>query len=206
MDELDAVIHLAFAFDVGYEIDLERARPLLPGESGPLARRRRTPESIRYRPAPLRAAFKAPELALPGGFGRDRPPRAELSIFDFGAVSLAASFPSRSTPEALLELAGALAEPAALNASARALIAPWIERIRPAILEYEASALSEEYIIFQVRDVRDDWLERHAAWVAGLVRLESEPLSAAEVREATRRCLSYSPHDLVVLDWAAGFG
>src|SRR6185312_5976487 len=74
-----------------------------------------------------------------------------------------------------------------------------------AVFGFEESGLSEEYVVFQVRDVRDDWLERHAAWVAGLVRLESDPLSDAEVREATRRSLSYSPHDLVVLDWAAGF-
>ena len=36
------------------------------------------------------------------------------------------------------------------------------------------------------------------------MRLESEPLSRDEVREATRLSLSYTPNDLVVLDWAAG--
>src|SRR6516164_3966246 len=60
MELLDAVVHLLFAFDLGYEIDLDRARQLLPGESGPLARRRRTPESIRYRPAPLRIPMEPP--------------------------------------------------------------------------------------------------------------------------------------------------
>src|SRR5262249_6181369 len=65
MDALDVTVHLAFAFDVGYEIDLERARPLLAGESGALPRRRRTPESIRYRPAPLRVTLDGSGLALP---------------------------------------------------------------------------------------------------------------------------------------------
>ena len=41
-------------------------------------------------------------------------------------------------------------------------------------------------------------------WIAGLVRLESEPLSREEIHEATRLSLSYTPSDLVVLDWAAG--
>ena len=36
------------------------------------------------------------------------------------------------------------------------------------------------------------------------MRLESDPLSRDEVREATRLSLSYTPDDLVVLDWAAG--
>ena len=54
MEPLDVVIHLDYAFDIGYEIDLEKARPLLQGVPGTLPRRKRTPESIRYRPAPLR--------------------------------------------------------------------------------------------------------------------------------------------------------
>ena len=112
MEPLDATIHLAFAFDIGYEIDLERARGLLPVESGPLARRRRTPESIRYRPAPLRLTLDGSGLALPVGAHGTSPPRAELTVFDFGAVSLSVQFPVRMTPEELLALAGELAEPA----------------------------------------------------------------------------------------------
>src|SRR4051794_38032681 len=124
MERLDATVYLAFAFDIGDEIDLERARPLLPGESGPLPRRRRTPESIRYRPAPLRATFEAPGLALPGELAIGPPPRAELALFDFGAVSLTIPFPARMTPEELLALAGELAEPAALASAARAALYP----------------------------------------------------------------------------------
>jgi hypothetical protein len=204
MGPLDATIHLAFAFDVGYEIDLERARGVLPGEAGPLARRRRTPESIRYRPAPLRLTLDGSGLALPGG-SPGAPPAAELTLFDFGAVSLSVRFPVRMTAEELLAVAGELAEPAPLNAAARLVLSPWLERIRPVVTGFEVSDLSEEYVVFQVRDPRTDWLEAHAPWVAGLVRLESEPLSPEEVREATRRSLAYTPNDLVVLDWAAAF-
>jgi len=71
-EPLEAIVHLAFAFDVGYEIELERARGLVPGESGPLARRKRTPESIRYRPAPLRLTIDASGMALPGEWAPDR--------------------------------------------------------------------------------------------------------------------------------------
>ena len=42
-EPLDATVHLAFAFDIGYEIDLDRARALVPTESGLISRRRRTP-------------------------------------------------------------------------------------------------------------------------------------------------------------------
>ena len=48
------VVHFALALDIGDEINLEQARTLLQGELGQLPRRKRTPESIGYRPAPIR--------------------------------------------------------------------------------------------------------------------------------------------------------
>lgn len=205
MELLDVIIHLDYAFDIGDEIDLERARPLLQGVTGTLPRRKRTPESIRYRPAPLRVAIDVSGVALPGGLATVSTPRAELSVFDFAAISLAVQFPVRVTRETLLRLAGELAEPSALNTEVRQVVHPWIERIRPAVTGFALSDLSEEYILFQVNDGRADWLEAHADWVAGLVRLEPEPLSRTEVVEATRLSLSYTASDLVTLDWAAGF-
>src|SRR4051794_37413862 len=99
MDIVHATIHMTFAFDVGYEIDLEEARSLLHGVSGVLPRRKRTPESIRYRPAPIRVPIGATGLALPGGVPTVDEPRAELLLFDFAAISLAVQFPVRLTPE-----------------------------------------------------------------------------------------------------------
>ena len=202
---LDATIHLAFAFDIGYEIDIDRARAMLPTESGLLARRRRTPESIQYRPAPLRLTLDASGMALPGGIAPSRPPRGELTIFDFAAISLMIQFPVRATPDELRALAGDLADPGPLNSAARLVASPWIERLRPVVDGFEVSDLSEEYIVFQLGDVAPDWVAANTDWIAGLIRLESGPLSPGEVREATRLGLSYTPDDLVMLDWAAGF-
>jgi hypothetical protein len=205
MEPLDATIHLAFAFDIGYEIDLDRARAMVPGESGHLARRRRTPESIQYRPAPLRLAVDASGLALPGRVAPTRPPRGELTVFDFAAISLMVQFPVRATPEELLELAGDLADPTSLNSAARLVVSPWIERLKPVVDGFEVSDLSEEYVIFQLGNVGHDWIASRIDWIAGLIRLESGPLSETEVREATRLGFSYTPDDLVMLDWGAGF-
>ncbi len=130
---------------------------------------------------------------------------AELTLFDFGAISLAVPFQVITTPAALLELAGRLAELVALTDAARRLLAPWLEQIRPAVNDFAFSLMSEEYIVFQLGERRSDWLEHRNDWIAGLVRLESGPLSVGEIHEATRLALSYTPHDLVVLDWAAGF-
>ncbi len=206
MEPLDATIHLSFAFDIGFEIDLERARTLLPAGAGLLPRRRRTPESIQYRPAPLRTAIDATGLALPGATMEGMPPpRADLTVFDFGAIAVAAQFPVRMTAAELSQVAARLSDMAPLSAAARRIVEPWIERIRPAVYGFEVSDLAEEYIIFQLNDVRTGWREEQAAWIAGLVRLDAGPLSRDEIAEATRLSLSYTPDDLVTLDWAAGF-
>src|ERR1700731_2233758 len=101
MESLDVVIHLDYAFDVGYEIDLERAQTLLQGVSGTLPRRKRTPESIRYRPGPIRLSLQAESLTLPGAVATLKPPTGELSIFDFAAISLALQFSVRLAPDDL---------------------------------------------------------------------------------------------------------
>ena len=144
-------------------------------------------------------------MALPGGPAVVGPPRAELTIFDFAAISLMVQFPVRGTTDELRALAGNLADPAAVGTAARLVVNPWIERLRPVVDGFEVSPLSEEYVIFQVGDVGAEWLSEHRDWIAGLIRLESGPLSVGEVREATRLELSYTPDDLVMLDWAAGF-
>jgi hypothetical protein len=68
--------------------------------------------------------------------------------------------------------------------------------------------LSEEYFVFQILggdcpSPAAELLQTHGSWIAGLVRLESGPLSSEEIAEALRVHLSYSPDDLFVPDWAA---
>ncbi len=142
---------------------------------------------------------------MPGAATPETAPRGDLTVFDFGVLALSVPFRVQIDPGALLKLAGALSETAPLNAAAQRVVAPWIERLRPAVTGFEISELAEEYIVFQVEQTRPGWLADHADWIARLVRLEPEPLSRDEVAEATRLSLSYTPDDLVTLDWAAGF-
>jgi hypothetical protein len=203
-EPLRATVHLAFAFDIGDEIDLDRLRQILPGEPGQLPRRRRTPESTGYRPAPIRVEIQPTGITLPGDWSFEKPPQGELTLFDFGAVSLWVRFHITTPAASLLDLAGGLAEPAPRLDAARRLLHPWLEQIRPAVHDFAPREISEEYIVFQLWEPSTGWLEQRADWIAGLVRLDSAPLSPSEVHEATRLHLSYTPSDLVVLDWAAG--
>ena len=111
-----------------------------------------------------------------------------------------------ATPAALLELAGRLAEPAPLTEAARRLLDPWLERIRAGGLRLRRQR--DERGIHRLSARR---APRPAGWSTaptgspGWSGSRPEPLSPGEVREATRLSLSYTPNDLVVLDWAAGF-
>jgi hypothetical protein len=200
-------LHAYVAFDWGDEVDLERARALVPAEVHPLPRRRRTPTSVVYRPPPLRFHLAPVSLDLPE-VGRLEAP-GELTVFDFGAVSVALHVPFRQSADCLSRLAGWLAEPSPLLQVARAAVVPLHRQLLPAIHKPQwQDDLSEEYFVFHLPPGAPlpppaTLLESHAAWLAGLVRLESGPLSAEEVAEAVRLHLSYSPDDLLVPDWAA---
>lgn len=203
---LDATIHLAFAFDVGYEIDLKQAATLLhEGEPAPLPRRRRTPESIQYRPAPLRLILPESGVVLPpvDGIEPAGASRTELALFDFGAASLVVSIPLRASREALTRLAGELSDLAEQTAAAQRVLEPWLKRLRPAVVDPELAEIREEFVLFELGEVHEGWLVDHATWAASLVRLEAGPLSVGEIQEATRLNLSYAPNDVVVVDWAA---
>lgn len=201
---LDAIVHLFVAFDFGYEIDLDAARGLLPAESGPVVRRRRTPESIRYRPAPLRLPPATDAREVPVHWGLRGPVRTEIAVFDFGAVSVVTTIPVTASEAGLLRIADDLADSAVWVGLARALVAPIYERLQPAITDPYFSELSEEYVVFQLGGECADLWTTAPEWLAGMVRLDAGRLSPGEVREATRLGLSYAPNDLVVLDWAAG--
>jgi hypothetical protein len=200
-------LHIYVAFDWGEEVDLDRARSLVPAQVHALPRRRRTPTSIAYRPPPLRFRLSPVALELPQ-VGRVEA-AAEATVFDFAAVSAAVHVPFRLPAEGLTTLAGALAEPTAVVQAARSALEPLHRQLLPAIENpLWRDDLGEEYFVFHLPP--DDplpppavLLDRHAGWLAGLLRLEAGPLSPEETTEALRLHLSYSPSDLFVPDWGA---
>ncbi len=200
-------LHVHVAFDWGEEIDLNLARRLVPAETHILPRRRRTPTSIGYRSPPLRFTL-APGALDVAELGPVQP-AAEATVFDFAAVSVAMHLPFRLPTDRLTRLAGTLADPVPFVRAARTALQPLYEKLRPAVhTPLWQDDLSEEYFVFQL--LPDDGpgpaaaaLQARPDWLAGLVRLESGPLSKEEIAEALRLHLSYSPEDLFVPDWAA---
>jgi hypothetical protein len=198
---LAGILHIYVAFDWGDAIDLEKARGLVPASFQELPRRRRTPSSFSYRPPPLHVALAPTPLEL-AELGRVEA-QAGLTVFDFAGVSLALRVPLTLPAEALIRLAGSLADPTALVQAARTLLRPIFDTLRPAIEDAAWDAdFSEEYFVFQLSPDAHQPCSQ-PPWLAGIVHLESGALSAEEVQEALRLKISYSPADLFVPDWAA---
>ena len=206
VEQRSGVLHVFVAFDWGDEIKLAEARRLVQGVSHALPRRPRTPASIEYRPLPLRIALPPMRLEIPeiGKVNVD----GELTLFDFGAVSVACQIPFSLSPAALARLAGLMALTTPVVATARQAIEPFYQKLLPAIDDASWSELCEEYFVFQL----EPWAAEpppalrtgpSAAWLAGLVRLEPTAFSVDEQAEALRQHLSYTPDDLFVADWPA---
>ena len=175
-----ATIHLAFAFDIGDEIDLDRARLILQGEPGqvtpPAADARIDSATGRRR---FESSSSRPEFELPGEWSFRGAPRGELTLFDFGAISLSVRFPvdddTRGSPDAGRRAGRAgpadRRRPSAPRPVARADPA---RRLRLRRQRHERGV----HRLSTLGSPRGDWLAERADWIAGLVRLESEPLSA----------------------------
>jgi hypothetical protein len=200
-------LHVFVAYDWGDEVDLERARKLAPSETIGLPRRRRTPPSIAFRPPPLRFRTPPMVLSLPE-LGKIELP-GDVTVFDFAAVSFALRIPFTLPVEALIRLADALADPAAVLNCARTAVDPIYQRLLPAVRDaLWQDSFSEEYFVFQL--VPDERLvvadlehSQEARWLAALSRLERGPLSDEEVTQALSLHIRYSPRDLLIPDWAS---
>jgi len=199
-------LHVAVAFDWGEEIDLAKAATLGNAEPQTFPRRKRTPTSVVYRPPPLLVRLAATSLTLPD-MGHCLA-NTDATVFDFGATSLAFRIPWELTMSQLSQLASCLADSEYLVHQARQVVATLFEQMRPAIKGAALSEIHEEFFTFQLDPGSTGMppaqlITEHGDWLAGLVRLEDQTLSVDEVAEALRMRMSYTPHDLVVIEWAA---
>lgn len=205
-DLFAGVLHSFVAFDWGDEIDLQKARQHIPAELHALPRKARTPPSIAYESPPLRLGLLPVALKMPvlGAVSA----AADLTIFDFGTVSISLQIGFRLSKADLTRLAGALSDPTMFVQRGREMLEPYYRSLLPAIEKPLWVDLSEEYFVFQL--VPEETTPKPAqlvaqspGWLASLTRLEPDPLSDVEIAEALRLRLSYSPDDLIVSDWAA---
>jgi len=175
------------------------------------------PDWFQFRPLPL--SIRQP-VTLPPVAGHTVSGEAELTLYDFGAVSVTLSIPlpelAGSTPDprailSLLPLGEALYENPVLRAAAAALVAGLVATLGPAIRKRLVSELVEDYTVYLLPSpvaarAGDDgptietFLEapefRRA--MAQLLAAESAPLSRQEADDAVAGAVCFGLRDAVV--------
>jgi hypothetical protein len=203
---LHGALHIFVAFDWGSHIDLEQVRQRTAAQVHLLPRRRRTPASIAYRPSPVRLQLQPMEIEV-NLLGRVRA-TAEMTLFDFGAVSVALHLPWQLSASDVPILASGLADSAPLVDAVRRAVDPLHNLLEPAIADFDWGEQTEEYFVFEIPPgpplaAPHQLMDQAADWIAAIVRLEQDPLSPTEIVEALRQRISYTPSDLFVAEWSA---
>lgn len=196
-----------FAFDVGYEIDLSRARQLTtPNEAPVLERRRAAPAHLGYTTPPLRIDLGSREVTIGG-----QPTRATAhgTLHEFGAITITLRIDLDFQISSLPPLTASLASTGSLENSARLLLNELYERVLPAIVKPGLNAFIEDYYVIQCDRIEamtiDDFLVSNRAALASTLRCEAAALSSAEIDDVLRNRLSYYPDDLILTEWNVAF-
>ena len=192
------------AFDIGFQVDLDRAEPLVDQASRSRVVRARRPAPVwfDYSPVPLRLVVEGAPVSVDD---RETAPEAEMLVYDFGAALLTYRIPLPSRFADLVPLGCALYDHEALRDNARERVRRVIETIRPAIERAALAASSEDYVIFAITDWEgasvDDLVERHRHDLARAIEAERVTLSTEQAHRSTEGRMSYAADDAAIIDW-----
>ena len=201
-------------YDVGYEIDLERALDFLATTTGErealrlkLEQRRKTEaQAIRIKNPPITISIGNEEL---NAVGRRAAARVSARIFDFGVISLRLRC---EIPGALAWSAfAAFGDAAELSRAARPAfdrrIRELTDRIAPAVVRPDIAPVSEDYVVYRITKLEDGAGQALPASalrdldVAPLLLNEDRPISEQARKELLPHWFSYYPDDLAVITW-----
>ncbi|HTL11019.1 MAG TPA: hypothetical protein VL588_00945 [Bdellovibrionota bacterium] len=197
------------AYNLGWSVQLKSAEDRIadPKARRTLQQKRRTKRYFEFNPHPLRVS-KTIEPIQVGG--RSCAPDVDMTIFDFGAVSIGYRFelPMGSDLNDLISLNSSLYESSALLEHSRIETRTLMDILGPSVQKPEDDLSAETYVIFQLQDLEpkmsvEELFERNRTEIARLLRSEPGQLSKEEINDATDLRISYSPDDLAVIDWDA---
>ncbi len=205
------VCYAMFAYDIGLAIDLEEAarRTHDATEQETIRHKRRAPEWLEFKPAPLRIIQSGEPLSI-AGFSTGE--RVECVLYDFGAVSVAYAIPLSGPLSGLLALSDALYENRALLADSRRRVERILNRIENAVDKPQIAGLVEDYAVFQVQRLEGPGgvpvhapgvVAEHCRTLARVLRAEPGELSNQEVDDAVSSRIAYAPGEEAIIDWNA---
>jgi hypothetical protein len=196
-----------FAFDVGYEIRLERIPKLLAATPlEPLSHKKPTPNYLQYTRTPQVLKLGSLNLELLGISGQ-----VQATLFDFGAISLVYRWSLEEQGGLSLEELPSLSQHlyhSKLEEQAKTQLQTLMKTLRPAIVRPEVSTLVEDYYLFVLDRLdqplsAESLLEQCGPILAQTLRFDTQKLSTQQQKEALAKPISYYENDLVLVDWNA---
>jgi hypothetical protein len=203
---LQGQVAALFAFDIGYEVSLEKLSAMVATTPiRPLSRKKQTPTYLQYTRPPqiLHIGIVTGHFAVPGNI--------QATVFDFGAVSISYRWPlAPNDPISLDQLPQLSHDLYALNLEthAREQVEALIKRIEPAIIRPSLSQMSEDYYIFIIEELdpplkAEQFVTQNRSTLAQTLRFETSPLSRTQQDDALTQMISYFDIDLTIVDWNA---
>ncbi|MBS1150113.1 MAG: hypothetical protein H6Q89_1811 [Myxococcaceae bacterium] len=197
-------------YDVGEEINLERAKALVVNtDASRLRLSREGSEYIQLANPPLAYELGVRPLKLKSGV---RDAHVTVRLFDHGALSvvLRVEIPSGTPLEELVPFSDDVSDNPELEKVAHEVMTTVRQAIAPAIKDPHLWEERESYTVFRVREIEDKPTAKQLLEAPSLPRLilgeaRETTLSEAERRDVLSHAFSYTEHDLAVIDWNCAF-
>lgn len=192
------------AFDLGFQIDLDAAAPLVADatRSRVLRGRRNAPVWFDYSPAPLRLLVDG--QGVPVG-DQTTATQTEVMVYDFGAALITYRLPLPQTVEGLPRQGRELYDHTALLADARERAQQVLNTIRPAVERPKLAEAYEDYTVFAITSWGDlkprEVFQANRELFAATIEAEQTVLAEEQLLRSTDGVMAYSVNDLAIIDW-----
>jgi hypothetical protein len=201
---LQGSILVLIQFDVAEEIRLDELRKIFSARTAGASFKHPTPGYVQYQRPPVVEPIEA--LVLDSGERLD----GQIKYYDYGVLSVVFELPFSGDWNDLIRLSGRWVWDTDFTTLASRIVKKRLERAEPALIKPYENWLTEDYFIFQVREMSskpsaNEVLKDHGDQIAQIVRGETSPLSDGERQEILQGRISYYPSDLAVIGWNATF-
>src|ERR1700733_1410337 len=202
-------------FDVCEAIRLDRLREILSARTVELPQPRHpAPGYIRYERPPVVEAVEP--LVLESGERLT----GEVKFYDYGVLSVVFELPFTGGGSKFAGLASRWVWDVDFAAQAAQIVRDKIARAAAAIVKPYQDWLSEDYLIFHIREIKggetkggeisgsptvSELIQRYGARIAQVVRGDTGNLAESECNEVLQSRISYYANDLAVIGWNAAF-
>lgn len=204
MNSLFCDCRLILAFDVGFEIDLERAARILgaQGSTHSVAHPRRVRIAQDTPSAALRVERRVRPVATPAG---STAARAQLTLHRFGVISFTYRLALEGSLADLRVASSQLVEVETLRQAAEVQLSEVMRELAEAVKRPSPPQVVEDYRVFVLSGSGADVakLEEQREEIAGLLRGEISPLAEDEIQDALRETYAVRAGTAIWVDWLA---